>query len=214
MKSKNVFVLAILILTVKSLIAQTWNTNPDPNGDIWLTGDVPPRTQDYYDRMESIPDLILWEGAANYSLPPEVDNAEDTYWFPEIDAQGQYGYCAQAAGIYYTFTYEINRLRNIVTSANNTYEPYFTWNALNLGDYKKGGDIDDGFDIVINNGCPTKETFPIEKSEYTRWMTGYANYYSSMQNRIKEYSDIHFNTEAGYEDLKHWIANHNARDET
>lgn len=171
--------------------SQFTNVNPDPNGEPWIVGDVPPMTPEFEVELESVPNAVLWEGAANYTFTGEIDNSTHS-WFPEIDEQGNYGYCAQAAGIYYSFTYEINRLRGIPSTSNSTiYEPYFTWNMLNKGG-NNGSHIKHGLDIVINNGCATKETFQVDKTEITKWMNGYDNYYTSMQNRIDFYEKTSF----------------------
>ncbi len=68
-----------------------------------------------------------------FSLPVSVDNSTSTAFPPIIDQTG--GSCAQASGIGYMFTYEVNTLlhRNAYASDANTFSYLFTWNFVNGG---------------------------------------------------------------------------------
>ena len=60
------------------------------------------------------------------SLPPAVDNSALAAFPPIINQKG--GSCAQASGIGYMFTYEVNRLlkRNASDGDANTFAYLFT----------------------------------------------------------------------------------------
>jgi len=86
------------------------------------------------------------------TIPAKVDNSRKKF-FPPIIRQ-LHNSCGQAAGAYYTFTYEINCLRN--TAANNDsrrYPTHFTYNFLNSG--KDMGTLTEaGWRVIQSVGVP------------------------------------------------------------
>ena len=67
-------------------------------------------------------------------LPQYIDNSLSDY-FPDIVSQYG-GSCAQAAGIHYLFTYEMNRTLDRKVKSNkkeNTFSYRWIWNLLNGG---------------------------------------------------------------------------------
>ena len=56
------------------------------------------------------------------SLPSSYDLSTSPY-FPPIGNQQSIGSCAAWATTYYQFTYEANKLNNIVSTADNAYSP-------------------------------------------------------------------------------------------
>ena len=106
--------------------------------------------------------LMLLPGAVIYAqeseLPKSVDNSLLMYFPPVINQQG--GSCAQASGIGYMFTYEINRLlgRDAKASSDNRFAYLFTWNFVNEGG-DNGGFVDEGLGIAKNFGVMTERDF-------------------------------------------------------
>ena len=94
---------------------------------------------------------VMLFGLNAAALPSFVDNSKLTYFPPIIDQKG--GSCAQASGIGYMFTYEINCLldRNASASTANQFAYLFTWNMVNDGD-DTGGFVDEGLMIALNFG--------------------------------------------------------------
>lgn len=155
MKKSILFLLTVFV--VISVNAQLTNLNPDPNGEPWWAGDLPEVTPAIQAHIDAIPFLVLSQASANTVLPDEVDNSDNIYMRP-ILMQYQ-GTCAQAAGIAYTYTYEINRLRNLsATVDENQYPTHYTYNFVNNG-VDEGSWYYDAWDILQDNGCPNKSTY-------------------------------------------------------
>ncbi|MCD4820037.1 MAG: T9SS type A sorting domain-containing protein [Candidatus Cloacimonetes bacterium] len=216
---KKIVLVTLLICALVVLSAELVNINPDPNGEPWMVGGIPEITPEIKQKLDKIPKLEI--SSLRTELPESIDNSENDY-FPGIFSQGKYGSCSQAAGIGYTLTYEINRLRNINSEENpdvGFFRPWtyhYTWNFLNRGT-NSGTLIPDGWDIVKENGCPNAQTWGLpfgwhgfwaNPQEYQVWMTGYDKYSAAMENRISEYSKIDITTEEGLETLKQWLYDH------
>jgi len=127
---KKISLFSILMCyVIFSNTAQVVNLNPDPNGTPWLTGGVPKMTPEYQQKIDSTPIMVR----QSFIEPPsKVDNSENKFMRP-IFLQ-KHNCCAQASGVGYVFTYEINRLRDIQSVENaNRYPVDFTYNFLNGG---------------------------------------------------------------------------------
>lgn len=112
--------------------SQAINVNPDPNGEPWRVGCNCVYTPEEHEALKNIPFLSLTPESVLKPLPPIVDNSLNKY-FRGIFRQDD-SCCSQAAGVAYTFAYEINRLRELDGSSDeNKYPTHFTWNFLNLG---------------------------------------------------------------------------------
>ena len=66
-------------------------------------------------------------------LPDSVDNSTSIY-FPEIGDQGNLGSCLYWAQVYYQYTYEMNRARNIPTTYETTFSPQWSYNVATAGE--------------------------------------------------------------------------------
>lgn len=119
------------------------------------------------------------------SLPVAVDNSRNRFFPPVIDQQG--GSCAQAAGIGYMFTYEMNRLlgRTAAESAHNRFAYQFAWNLLNDGQ-DQGGFVDEGLELARNYGMMTEADYGIIPTGEYRWASGYDKYLRAMHYRTDE----------------------------
>lgn len=117
---------------------------------------------------------------ADDQLPPAVDNSKLKFFPPVIDQMG--GSCAQAAGIGYMFTYEINRLlnRDASASASNRLSYQFAWNMLNDGE-DQGGFVDQGLMLAQQYGIMTEADYG--KHFLFKWADGYECYHNAMRYR-------------------------------
>ncbi len=199
---------------------QIINLNPDPNGELWAASavDIIVTTGN----CENPPVFQPTQASLNKPLPVAVHN-ENRIWWPYIINQGQFNSCVQVAEIFYTFTYEINRKRNLFAGDNENeneyksrqYNQHYTYNQSVTGN-DQGSSWHSGFCMIRDNGCPNYEEFydpeifsHKEDTVYTYWMTGSSKYISGMDNRISEIYKFPFGTNTGNLNyLKHWIADH------
>ncbi len=119
-----------------------------------------------------------------YPLPASVDNSTSIYFPPVINQMG--GSCAQAAGIGYLFTYEINRLldRNAQASADNQFSYLFAWNLLNDGE-DQGGFVSQGLQLAKQYGMMTLKDYGTSGNYQFRWASGYGKYLNAMRYRAE-----------------------------
>lgn len=205
-----------MIMTVNSL-AQLVNINPDPNGNPWIVGDAictPPEIG------STIPCMVLTPESSALELPSVVDNSQ-LYYMPPVFDQGLGASCVQVAELWYTFGYEINRFRNVeagngVDTFTNLYHPFYSYNFLNGGDGSSLTYYRSGFELIMDNGCPSyfeydDPSLNNENTKYLYWMDDYDNYYIGMHNKVSLIENICWNDDyESLETLKHWLADHNA----
>ncbi len=118
-------------------------------------------------------------------LPSSVDNSRLKYFPPVFSQSG--GSCAQASGIGYMFTYEINRLldRDASASDANRMSYEFAWNMLNDG-IDQGGFVNEGLLLACNYGIMSVADYGVSGSTVFKWPTGYEKYLNAMRNRASE----------------------------
>jgi len=201
---KKYLLIFLSVLFLLKLNAQVTNVNPDPNGEPWIVGgwDNPTEAE-----LAQIPILKINSNYKTKDLPSSLDNTNLQYFRP-IFYQTD-GCCAQASGVAYNFTYEMNRARN--TSANvasNQYPTHFTYNFLNSGSGVNGSWYGDGWNIIKTNGCPTVANYGGLVQDATYWMSGFSDYETAMENKVVEIFNIDVSTEQGLEDMKYWMFNH------
>jgi hypothetical protein len=199
MKTKLTLFLIILLNVISISNAQV---------EVW-PGGVPHTTSQI---KESINDLPIMERRSFITPNSIVDNSEKRY-MRDIFTQ-KHNCCAQASGIGYVFTYELNWLRDLSSDdSSRLYPTHFTYNFLNNGDPDKGSTIIDGWDIIKENGCPDIKSYGgmHVNGDSTNWMTGYDNYRNALNNRIDSMFIIDFreDPEEGLDVLKQWLFNHN-----
>lgn len=138
-------------------------------------------------------------------IPTYIDNSTSIF-FPEII--NQYGgSCAQASGIHYLFTYEMNRVLERNTKSdpkNNTFSYRYTWHYLNDGK-EKGSSSSDGIEIIMTSGCPTVANYGNENESSYRWISGYSKYYNAMHYKAKSMSKVDLRTHDGIEKLRYYM---------
>ena len=147
------------------------------------------------------------------TLPDSVDNSISVYFRPVFSQYANE--CAQAAGVGYTFTYELNRMRGTNANFNkNQFPHYFTYNFLNSGSEGEGSNYFDGWEILKREGCPYNQDYggmvPTDDPDLREilWMTGYDKYERAMENRVCEVIALPCGTPEGLDDLKRWLFDH------
>lgn len=207
-------------MVTASALAQLVNVNPDPNGSPWIAGGalLNPLEVDTL-----IPFMVLTPESAATELPESVDNSKLMFMPPVFDQEWSNA-CAQVAELWYTFGYEINRLRNVAAGdyendLTNLYHPNYSYNFLNMGSSQTFTSLQSGFGLIKESGCPSYDDYfdPIlvsnSPSKYLYWMHGYDNYFSGLDNKISDYEYISWdNHYDSLVKLKHWISDHNAGD--
>ncbi len=186
---KNKALLAVFLLTSPiTIYSQSERIYPLPQMSVETKKSLDART--------------VWREISSHvrlSLPQAVDNSQSEYFPPIINQQG--GSCAQASGIGYVFTYEMNRLlkRNALESRENQYAYMYTWNFIN-GGKDEGGFVNEGFQILKNYGAMTLDDFGDVSAYAFQWATGYDKYLRAMQSRVKQtyYFDV-----KTYDDIEH-----------
>lgn len=151
--------------------------------------------------------------AKGFALPSFVDNSKLTYFPPLIDQKG--GSCAQASGIGYMFTYEINRMlnRNASASEANQFAYLFTWNMVNDGD-DNGGFVDEGLVIARNFGVMTEADYGYSSVYQFKWASGYEKYHNAARYRVKRINKFEAATNADIEAIKKYLCDHGNGDKS
>ncbi len=127
-------------------------------------------------------------------LPKFVDNS-NTKYFPEIGNQGSLGTCAFWSNIYYQFSYEMNRARDVEASYETSYSPTFAYNILNHG-YNSGAFHDEVYDFLRLQGCATLGTVPYDEEDILDWHANESVWRESIRSRITGFQDFaEFGTE-------------------
>jgi hypothetical protein len=205
------FILSMLLLMQNISTAQLINVNPDKNAEPWYAGGFPAMTPEKQAEYDSIPKLDLTQESKSKTLPVLVDNSQYIFMRPVFRQDS--GSCAQASGVSYIFTYEVNRLRNTPADTShkeNLFTYNYTYNYLNSGSGNNGSFYWDGWDIIKANGCPTIPTWGGLFIDCVKHMDKFSDYQSGQQYRVKDRYRIDFKTEAGINALKHWLSDHNS----
>ncbi|ALO15947.1 hypothetical protein L21SP5_02315 [Salinivirga cyanobacteriivorans] len=152
--------------------------------------------------------------SANTTLPDFVDNSELPY-FRSI-FQGLPMACAHSAEIGYTFTYEVNRMRDMAFDENDSTSLFsisFTYNMNANGGHNPTFPLS-GFETAEVMGCADVATFGSFQEDPRRWMTGYDKYEQALANKVESINTINVATPQGLNNLKHWINDHGKGDST
>lgn len=119
---------------------------------------------------------------AEVVLPASVDNSRLPCFPPIIDQRG--GSCAQAAGVGYMFTYEVNRLMGRdAASAENRFAYQYAWNFLN-GGVDEGGFVEQGLTLARATGMMTEADYGVHPVGEFRWASGFDRYLRALSFRV------------------------------
>lgn len=207
---KKTALFTILLLFIANSFGQVINVNPDPNGEPWIVGGWREPTPQ---EIAKIPDLQITPVKSAKDLPSSLDNSTLEYFRPVFNQTD--GCCAQASGIAYNFTYEINRANQ--TAANtpdHQFPTHYTYNFLNGGSGSNGSFYTDGWNIIADNGCPTVADYGGLAQDPTYWMSGYDLYKNAMPYRVTQIFKIHIENENDLLKLKTWMYNHGDNSQT
>lgn len=216
---KLIVSLAISIL-IQSIVYAQININPDPNGDPIIVGDVEEDCGDIFFDVEEMEITSI----SNSALLPTFKYNDTNVFMPPYKNQGATASCTQFAEVWHTFTYEINRKRNIsagtLESRENLYYPHYTYNFLNNGNANTRTCSTTGFRIIKENGSPTYDIFYDDsltkvKPRVKYWMDGEDKYISAMKNKVNSIKRLSWtNSLNSLNNLKHWLSDHNAGETT
>ncbi len=186
------------------------NLNPDPDGEPWIAGGMKPMTPAQELRAAQIPELEVPEEIVRRQLPSEVVLVDDPEFAPIFNQAG--GSCAQASGVSYLYSFQINVLEGVSATSDNTRAYGYTHNFLNNGKNSSGSWYWDGWDIIEKTGCPTKKTFHGALNgglSGTRYMDGYDRWHTANDNRITEQFKISIKSMADIDKMKNWFYDQN-----
>ena len=138
------------------------------------------------------------------ALPAAVDLSTSPYFPHIINQKG--GSCAQASGIGYMFTYEMNRVldRDARASEEHSFAYLFTWNFLNSGE-DQGGFVDEGLTIAQRFGVMTAADYGYASAAQFKWATGYDKYYRALHYRARTIYEMPCTTADDLERIKQYL---------
>jgi hypothetical protein len=147
-------------------------------------------------------------GKTTAVIPSKVDNSRFASFRPIFNQRG--ASCAQASGIGYLYTYEINYARGLSSQiAANQYPYDYTYNFLNDGDSLMGSTTTQGWNIVKATGIPgVVEYGGFGLGKFTQWISGYNTYYSGITNKLKSYFAISVRTQSDIDKTRQWLYDH------
>lgn len=199
--------LSMLILICFGSVAQNSQMRYSHEDIQKINKQLPLLQQKDFNLLMNIPPLSVNKTLVNTTVLPAVhDNSTNMYMRPVFH---QIAYeCGQAAGIGYTFTYEINRLRNLSSAQSaNQYPTHFAWNFMNFG-ATTGVNCIEAWELVKGAGTPNVVDYGGMTSNIDKWISGYPVYYNGMSNRVIDWSMIECGTPEGLKVLKTWLYNH------
>jgi len=160
--------------------------------------------------LSQVPELKVPELYKGKNPPTLPDIHDNSIWpfLPPSFSQNGYS-CGQASTVGYTFTYEINRARNIPgDQPENQYPPDYTWNFFNKGQSNQGVCFYYSYEAIKSNGQPNVTDFGAMSGSYLTWMSGYEKYHNAMFNRLSEINSIYVGDPDGITVLKNWLYDH------
>lgn len=117
------------------------------------------------------PLMVVGQGSS-LQLPPSINLSQSKHFPPLINQQGDS--CAQASGIGYLFTYEMNRLRDTDVSAapDNRFSYLYAWNMINEGE-DQGDFVPQGLYWVLRTGMMIESDYGPSEYHVNKWTSGY-----------------------------------------
>ena len=151
-----------------------------------------------------------WKGeitkAVEQNLPKSVDNSLSPHFPPIFSQIGNS--CAQASGIGYLFTYEMNSLLNRDASlAENRFSYLYCWNFIN-GGKDEGGFSSDGLSLSMSSGVMPESDFPRQTMQFQYyWASGFDKYLNALKYRAKSFNRIEIASETDLAQVKSYLYN-------
>ncbi len=121
---------------------------------------------------------------ATSSLPSSVDLSTSPC-FPPIGNQGSVGSCTAWASTYYQYSYEVNKLNNVTSTADRViYSPKWTYNNINYG-VDTGSNYTNAYKLLKNQGAVTLAEFPYSSTNYNpQELPTYSGAVEDMRNAL------------------------------
>lgn len=184
------------------------NINTDQSGEPWIAGGV--SKEEWNQSLYNVRALEINRSGLtkSLSLPLKTDNTHFQSFRPVFNQRG--ASCAQASGIGYVYTYEINYARNLSSQVTANQYPYdYTYNFLNNGDSLYGSTTIQGWYIVRAAGIPNALDYGgFGLGNFTQWISGYDKYYNGLSNRLKDYFSIYIRETSELYKMKQWLYDH------
>lgn len=98
------------------------------------------------------PVAIPKEVKAESNMPSAVDLSTSPY-FPEIEFQ-TVGCCTTMGNVYYQFSYEMNKSRNVPSTKENVFSPNAIYNLYDSNNGNSGVSVDGCYESMKEYGVP------------------------------------------------------------
>lgn len=98
--------------------------------------------------------------------PSSVDLSTSPCFPAAIANQGESNACAAFSTVYYQYSYEVNKLNGVASSANQTiYSPRWAYNILNGGDGSSGIGITNIYALLKSSGALKWDDLPFDETD-------------------------------------------------
>lgn len=147
-------------------------------------------TEDNTDSAEN-PKRQKGELAVNikYENLPDSADVSTSKYFPPIGSQGGLGSCATFSTTYYQLSYEMNKLKDVAATAENTLSPQLVFNLMST-DVIAGTVADFNYDFLAIHGAPSMGKLPYTDSDRLSWYPSAEIWRDAMDNRVDEFFTI------------------------
>ena len=178
-----------------------FNCNPDPQGEPWIAGGIPPRTPEQEAFFKNLPVYTHDPAAGRRTLPRTIDHTASPYMRPVFTQRGSS--CGQASGIGYHYTFEHNQALAQPCTNNTHISSYiFSWNQVN-GGIDKGSWPEWGYIIAQHFGMVRESDFSWDNGTCTtNWPSGHQVYRNALDCRVSTIISFGIPTVAT---LKSWL---------
>lgn len=119
-------------------------------------------------------------------LPSSVDLSQTKY-FPPVGDQGGLGSCTTFSAVYYQFSYEVNKSRNVEATYENTRSPQVVYNFVNAGN-ESGTVYTSNYDFLKHFGAPTMSEVPYSDKDSMDWHADEGIWREGIRARLKDYT--------------------------
>ncbi len=127
------------------------------------------------DETDVVPEATDDEIENGGKLPAAVDNSQSPY-FPPVCGSTDYRDdkaidSAVFATVYYQFTYEMNKVRGVESTYENSFSPVFVYHVINQN-IENGSALEDTYQALKIMGCATNTTYLYNEAlsdDYKKW---------------------------------------------
>ena len=148
--------------------------------------------QPVFENAESSEEQVLLRDKAELAsvgnssaLPHSVDLSTSKY-FPPVGNQGGLGSCATFSTTYYQLSYEMNRQRDVVATAENTLSPQLVYNLMSTGDIS-GTNAQENYKFLKAHGAPSLGVLPYSDKDHLSWYPSEEIWHNAINSRVDEF---------------------------